>query len=117
MEAPKVESVVLEAHRLVHGDRQRAYSHPAIDYACTAALLNAMLGPHGRDVLKAPLQPEDAIMIMVQVKLSRESRQPKQDNRIDGPGYIECLEMVHQYRETHDFVSDFGGTWIPKQEG
>ena len=36
---------------------------------------------------------------MVGVKISREANSPKRDNRVDGAGYFETLEMVRQYEE------------------
>lgn len=95
---PYQESILQEAQRLVHGDRGAAYSHPLTDYACTAGLWNAIWGPHGADKLRADLTPEDAILGMIAVKMSRESRQGKRDNRTDMAGYAECLDLVHQRR-------------------
>ena len=93
---PDKETVLQEAQRLVHGERLAAYGHPAEDYACTAALFNAIWGPNGADRLKCPLTPTDVILGMIAVKMSRESRHPKRDNRVDLAGYAGCLDMVHE---------------------
>lgn len=91
----------LIAHKLVHGDRRKAYGHPADDYKRTAALITALI--------KHKLKPEesvtatDAIMFMILVKLSREMNAHKDDNIVDICGYSECLDLVVKYAEaTHE---------------
>lgn len=83
-------SVLLEAHGLVHGDRQGAYGHPADDFARTAALASAVLA--GK--LKEPLCATDVAAFMVCVKLSRQVNAPKRDNLVDLAGYAETWQMV-----------------------
>ena len=87
---PYKETVLQEAQRLVHGDRRAAYGHPLDDYTRTAALWTAILGQ--------PVTAEQAILCMVAVKISRECNAPKRDNRTDGAGYFECLDLAHEER-------------------
>lgn len=86
------ESILQEAHRLTHGPRQADYGHPLDDYTCTAAVASALLSRK----LKEPITPDEMALIMVGVKLSRQSRQKKRDNTVDGAGYFwvaqECLD-------------------------
>lgn len=96
------QSVALEAHTLVHGNRGEAYGHPLDDMTRTAGMLNALLGPK----LNVPLQAEDVSKIMVLVKLSREENRPKRDNRVDGAGYFETLDMIVAERARRE-----GGTY------
>ena len=95
-------SILTEANGLVHGDRQRAYGHPAVDFARTAALASILLSSK----LKADLGPEDVAFFLVCVKLSRECNQPKRDNLVDAAGYLETLRMVR------DFAAS-----LPKRQG
>lgn len=86
------ESILQEAHRLTHGPRHVDYGHPLDDYTCTAAIASALLSRK----LKEPITPDEMALIMVGVKLSRQSRQKKRDNTVDGAGYFwvaqECLD-------------------------
>jgi hypothetical protein len=84
------QSVLVEAQGLVHGGRNDDYGHPLDDWSRTAAMVSAMLAHK----LREPLTAEDALMLMVCVKLSREVNRPKRDNRTDGAGYFECLDWV-----------------------
>lgn len=116
------ETALQEAQRLVYGDRQGSYGHPADDYECTAGLWDAMLRSHYKPFLRElalawywkgridesngnardrfsvadlpPLGPRLACLMMVGVKLSREVRQHKRDNCVDGAGYFECVNRI-----------------------
>jgi hypothetical protein len=80
------ESVLLEAQRLVHGDRGADYGHPLDDFSRTAKLWSAILG---QDVT-----PEQVGLCMCAVKLSRQCNKPKRDNLVDLAGYAETVNMV-----------------------
>jgi len=82
----KADSALLEAHGLVHGNRQVDYGHPLDDFTKTATIWSAILG--------TPVSPEQVALCMVGVKISREVNRPKRDNRVDGAGYFETLDMV-----------------------
>ena len=91
------ESVLHEADRLINGDRQASYSHPLDDFAATGRMWGAILtGFLGFEVPDIPA--EYVALMMVGVKLSRESRHFKRDNRVDGAGYLGCEDMVIQER-------------------
>ena len=77
----------LEAEHLVYGNRNEDYGHPMDDYEATAKIWSGILA----GILKRDITAEEAIMCMVGVKLSRQSRVPKKDNITDGIGYWECL--------------------------
>lgn len=94
---PPPESVLVEAHGLVHGDRGERYDHPAIDYERVATIANATLG---RD-----LSPEECVVILMAVKLSRlgggmqrgDAPAKFRDSVVDLTGYAECLWSVLTY--------------------
>ncbi len=86
------ESILQEAHRLTHGDRNSTYGHPYDDYTCTAAIATAILG----DTLNRPITAHQMALIMCAVKLSRESRIPKRDNLVDLAGYAWVARMCHE---------------------
>jgi len=82
------ESILLEAERITNGERNAAYGHPLTDYRCTAALWSAIIG--------VEITPQQAILCMIAVKLSRESRHHKRDNIVDMAGYANCLMKVEE---------------------
>lgn len=94
---PKVTAgaeILLEAHKLITGARQDAYSHPAEDYGRTVAIFNAATG-HKLSTL-------DGIMFMVCVKLSRMAHERStgvhhKDNIVDAAGYLGCYEMARTW--------------------
>lgn len=79
--------VLIEAHALVHGDRQAKYGHPADDFARTAALWRALFGWDA--------EPRDVALAMVCLKLSRLRATPDhRDSAVDLAGYAETYRMV-----------------------
>lgn len=86
------QTILTEAEALVYGDRQGDYGHPRQDFTRTALLWTGVLmhklaeGEH--------ITPEDIALCMVQVKISREVNKPKRDNRVDGAGYLLCLDRL-----------------------
>jgi hypothetical protein len=89
-------SILQEAESLINGDRRASYGHPLDDYTRTAGLVNAAFA----DKLKEPLSPEDMMMVMVLVKLSRQRNLPKRDNLVDACGYLGCIELAEQKRNS-----------------
>jgi hypothetical protein len=86
------ESILQEAHRLTHGNRNADYGHPLDDYTRTAALVSALFAHK----LTEPLTADEMALAMVCVKLSRQAHKPKRDNMVDAAGYCwvahACLE-------------------------
>ena len=80
------ETILEEAQRLVHGDRGTDYGHPFFDFSRTAKIWSA--------ILDIQVTPEKVALCMVGLKISREVNMPKRDNRVDGAGYFETLQMV-----------------------
>lgn len=91
------ETILQEAQRLVHGDRGEAYGHPLDDMGRTAGMLSFLLSD--KLATGKTLDARDVAMMMVCVKLSRERNKPKRDNRVDGCGYFETLQMIMEETE------------------
>jgi hypothetical protein len=101
-----------EAEELVYGDRQAAYGHPASDFTAmgriSAAILSRWIESEGYAIIRqdnapasytAPVYlpdvpPRIVALMMTAVKLSRESAQPKKDNRVDLIGYVLCEDRI-----------------------
>jgi hypothetical protein len=85
------ETILQEAQRLVHGDRQRDYGHPIDDFTRTARLWSA--------ILDVAVTAEQVGLCMMAVKISRQCNQPKRDNMTDAAGYAATVQMVVDERE------------------
>lgn len=85
------ESILDEAKRITHGDRQASYGSPDQDFARTAGMINSLF----RDYLKegCEFKPKDVASIMILIKLSRNRHQNKRDNPVDIAGYAHCLNV------------------------
>ena len=92
--AGQKDSILYEAHNLVHGVRGEDYGHPYEDFSRTAKIWSAILG--------VDVTPEQVALCMIGVKISRECNKPKRDNRVDIAGYAEALDMVVNYRDHHE---------------
>lgn len=88
---PIRETALQEAQRLVYGERGETYGPPLDDFTRTGQMWAAILG--------APVSAERVAMCMIALKLSRETYQPKRDNRVDLAGYAECLDQIAAERE------------------
>jgi len=89
------ETVLEEAQRLIHGDRNAFYGPPGEDFAKTAKMVTGLLLPKLRPGVEVTAR--EAILIMVIVKASREVNRPKRDNAVDIAGYAGLLEMLGDY--------------------
>ena len=89
-----------EAKGLVYGNRRMDYGHPIDDYTRTGMIFGAILSEWAKKAAtsKEPLAvpPELAALCMVGVKMSREVNKPKRDNRVDGCGYWEVVDLIQQ---------------------
>ena len=84
------ETALMEAQRLVHGDRGEDYGHPLDDMSRTALIWEA--------ILDIPVTAEQVALCMVGVKISRQCHAPKRDNLVDGAGYFETISMMQDKR-------------------
>lgn len=85
--------VLLEAHRLITGDRGSDYGHPYDDYAKVADIYRALTG--------IELSVEEAVLFPLAMKLARmrtarDADRWHHDSVVDAAGYVGCLAMIHQ---------------------
>lgn len=113
--APLPETILQEAQRVVHGDRGSSYGPPGDDYRCTGRIWGAMIDRWLHDIglnLVPALSADEAVgddtvrfpdiptelgtLMMIAVKLSRQTHQHKRDNLTDIAGYAECVSMIQE---------------------
>jgi hypothetical protein len=87
--------ILLEAHRLITGERQQTYGHPYEDYSRVKRIYYALTG--------VELTVESCILFMVAVKLARlrtnlEAGLVHHDTLVDTIGYLGCLNIAHKAR-------------------
>lgn len=85
------ETILQEAQRLVHGDRNEAYGNPFDDFSKTARMWSVVLG--------VDVTPEQVGLCMCCVKISRQLHAPKRDNLTDLAGYAATVQMVVEERQ------------------
>jgi len=91
-------TILEEAQRLVQGNRQDDYGHPAQDFAFQAVYWSNYLHRRGLLPQDLHLEPKDVAMMMVLLKVNRESHVPKRDNLVDAAGYLLTAAMVEERR-------------------
>lgn len=88
-------SILMEAEDITNGARNKAYGHPLDDYTKTAKMWSGVLAKK----LKVDITPEEAMLCMCCVKISREVNKPARDNLVDLAGYANCVDMCRAERE------------------
>lgn len=78
------ESIAAEADRIINGERREAYGPIEESSLDLAAIWTVIL----RKKLKTSIEPREVMLMMVGLKLQRESNSEKRDNRTDLIGYI-----------------------------
>lgn len=86
---PKHKSVLLEAEALINGDRAKDYGDVRVNFTNWRDMCRGT----GRPNLKH-ITAEDLAVIMVCLKVARDSHTPKRDNLVDGAAYFDLLEQV-----------------------
>lgn len=117
-------SVLLEAHKVINGDRQQSYGNPEDTHAVIADMWNGYLQGLARTCDDGDFYPlsfphltnADVAYMMVLFKIARQiNGAGKRDNAIDGCGYLALAwdmyeEKERQGEEGKDAVLVAGGT-------
>ncbi|NBQ69807.1 MAG: hypothetical protein EBU46_13690 [Nitrosomonadaceae bacterium] len=83
-------SICEEADKIVTNERQSAYGTPKQNFQITADMLNAA----GFSFRGEKLKPEDVGLMMIMVKVARQSFKHKRDSLVDICGYAKCIDMI-----------------------
>ena len=90
-------SVLLEAHKIINGDRQQSYGNPEDTHGIIAELWNGYLQALSKAKDDGEYEPfqfpkltsKDVALMMVQFKIGRElNGAGSKDNLLDAAGYI-----------------------------
>lgn len=101
MKSPRTDKSVMsqacadEAFGLVNGGRQDQYGKPERSFEALADVFTGLLKRKLRD--DARVSAEDVALLMVGLKITRESNQRKRDNVVDAHGYLFLLAQLAQY--------------------
>lgn len=79
------ESILIEAERIVGGDRQADYGDSNENLRRIAAISTA---------IGQPIDERGVCLVMMAVKLGRHQHRPKRDNLTDLCGYAELISRV-----------------------
>lgn len=96
-------SVLLDAHKIINGDRQQAYGNPEDTHAVIAELWNGYIRAkamtQGKDISQIPiLRSEDAALLMVLFKIARElNGAGVRDSAVDAAGYLGIYASMRGY--------------------
>lgn len=81
------ESILLEAERLVHNDRNDQYGDAKAAFQVYANIANVVFG--------IEVSPETICKILIAVKLGRLKYKYKRDSAVDTCGYLEILNQLY----------------------
>lgn len=84
------ESVLLEAHRIVNGDRDTDYGDSNSNLTNIATIASA---------IGQPIDAVGVAKVMIAVKLAREGYRHKRDNLVDLCGYAELLDRLYPAKQ------------------
>lgn len=81
------DNILKEADAITSGSRQESYGKPEKCFQKIAELWNSYLGTKN-------ITAHNVAMMMILLKVARESMNPKRDNLVDIAGYARCIEMM-----------------------
>lgn len=94
-------SILEEADKIVYGDREKTYGHPAKNLLTIAGMWEHYLYSRGLiDENSEGLRAEDVAVMMILLKCARLGNQPDhKDSIIDIAGYAALIERVEEHHE------------------
>ena len=81
----KQESVLQEAQRILHGDRDADYGDPVENFKNISKIAK---------FLGVEISPADCCKVMLAVKIAREGYKSKRDNLVDFAAYADILNQI-----------------------
>lgn len=103
------ETVLEVAHSLVYGDRAATYGDPRTSGRRIAAIWSGILVDKLRPGMV--ITREEAMLMLLGMKISREVGKPKKDNRVDLAGYAEVLDKMYRLDEEEGVLHPLKGSW------
>ena len=88
----KEQTVLEEAQGLIYGDRQKAYGSATENFTNTAVGWTILLGKK----LNSDITAEEVGLMMIWLKMCRETNKKGRDNLVDIAGYTGCIEKVQK---------------------
>ena len=98
-------TILHEALSITSEERHKSYGHPRQNHETTAAFWSAYLRrKYGADAPQ--LEGRDVCLMMILLKISRDSHFTTRDNLVDIAGYARNAEMIEEEAQQAEF--DFG---------
>ena len=85
-------SIFEDAATIIAGDRRQSYGPVHESFQNVADVWNAILRGKARDTIT----PQQVALMMIGLKLIRESNRPDRDNRVDICGYAGLLDLLQR---------------------
>ena len=93
-------SVLMEAHRVINGERQQQYGSPEDSHTVIAEMWSGYLQARQSAGHSAALAPSDVAHMMVLFKIARQlNGAGKRDNYVDAAGYIAIASDMQEARQ------------------
>jgi hypothetical protein len=86
--APEVDSILEEAQDILEGDRESDYGDPVANFNRISDIASS--------ILNETITPEQCVVVMMAVKLSREQYRHKRDNLVDLVAYTEIYNRIKE---------------------
>ena len=89
---PKDNSILSEADYIAGAERSKYYGSPSENHQRIADIWNVV----AKDILGdgKTFSPRLVGLMMIGLKLARESNCPKRDNLVDIAGYVKCIDLM-----------------------
>lgn len=94
MSEESVTTILDTAKKIIYGDREKTYGHPAKNLECIATMWEAYLYSRGiLDREGGGIMAQDVAIMMTLLKCSRLANDPSHiDSLVDGAGYLALVE-------------------------
>ena len=87
--------IILEANRLINGERQDQYGRPEDSFAAIAKVWTGLLANKLRP--NVDISPADVALLMTGLKLARYTNRAGRDDVVDAHGYLMLLSRLAKY--------------------